>query len=140
MCTGGGSLLKGRWRGSTTLTPSIGKNHNFPSEVLATCGLKCPLSGRLLTPSELSNTVAWMVRLVSLFWSTAALQASSSARATHTSPHAVYSQKECSSSSIAQFTVSQGNPFLLVSVAMLPFFSRLSPLSVEIQSAPSRPN
>ena len=32
-----------------TLTPSQGRNHNFPSGVLATCGWKWPGLERLLT-------------------------------------------------------------------------------------------
>ena len=37
ICTGGGSLLNGRCRGSTTLTPSPGRNQILPSVDLATC-------------------------------------------------------------------------------------------------------
>ena len=39
ICTGGGSLLKGRWCGSTTLIPSGALNHSFPSGDLATRGV-----------------------------------------------------------------------------------------------------
>src|SRR6266852_6456192 len=110
MCTGGGSLLKGRCRGSTTLTPSQGRNHSFPSADFATRGLK-PLSETwLLTPSELSKTVAWIVRFVSL--STAVAQASNSERVIRTNPQVMFSHKECSSSSTTQLTASQGNPSL----------------------------
>jgi hypothetical protein len=41
MYTGGGSWLRGRRRGSTMLTPSIGKKKNVPSAVFATRGF-CP--------------------------------------------------------------------------------------------------
>src|SRR6266481_5216366 len=110
MCTGGGCLLKGRWRGSTTLTPSAGRNHNLPSADLATSGLYWVVRARLLTPSELSKTVAWIVRFES------ATHASNSVRAILTRPQAIYSQNESSSSSITQWAASQGNPFLRVSV------------------------
>src|SRR5260370_32187041 len=108
MCTGGGSLLKGRWLGSTTLTPPQGEIHSFPSADFATRGLK-PLSEKwLLIPSELSKTVAWIVRFVSL--STAAAQASNSGRVIRTNPQGMLSHKECSSSSTTQFTASHGHP------------------------------
>jgi hypothetical protein len=49
----------------------------------------------------------------------------------------VYSQYEPGSSSIIQSTESQGSPLLLVSVAIRPFFNRLSPPSEATQSVPS---
>src|SRR6266404_3090245 len=101
-CTGGGSLLKGRWLGSMTLTPSQGRNHNFPSEDLATCGKKWPIEARLLTPSELSKTVTWIVGFASLSRSTAVAQASNSVLAMRTRPHAVYNQIDFVLSSIDQ--------------------------------------
>lgn len=123
-----------------TLAPSQGRNHNFPSGVLATCGWKWPGLERLLTPSELSKTEARIIRVAFCFISASAAQASSSERAIRTSPQAVYSQNERSSSSIDQCTVSHGNPFLLLSVARRLFLSRLSPPSVETHSVPSSSN
>src|SRR6266481_837911 len=69
--------------------------------------------------------------------STADANASNSERATRIRPQGVFSQNEWSSSSIAQFTASQGNPFLLFSVATYPFFNRLSPVLVAAQTEPS---
>ena len=85
----------------------------------------------LLTPSESSKTVTWIVRFGS------ALHASRSVLATRARPQAMYSQTEWASSSIVQWTASQGSPFLLDRVAMRPFFTRLSPPSVAAQSVPS---
>ena len=83
MCTGGGSLLNGRCRGSMTLTPSGAENHIFPSGDLVTyrtCG--CHDGHNSITPSELSKTVVWTVRFESL------TQASNSERAIRTTPQA----------------------------------------------------
>jgi hypothetical protein len=79
-----------------TLTPSPDKNHNLPSADLATPGLKPLVTERLLTPSELSKTVNWIIRFESV------AHASNSERATRTKPQDVPSQKEWPSSSIAQ--------------------------------------
>ena len=68
-----------------TLTPSRGKNHNLPSADLATRGVVPLVNEWLLTPSELSNTVAWIVRFGS------AAHASNSGRAIRTRPQAMYS-------------------------------------------------
>src|SRR6266849_3282992 len=114
-----------------TLTPSRGKNHNFPFTLLATSGVKPVVRARLLTPSELSKTVLWIVRFGSV------THASISGLATRTRPQAVYSQSEWASSCITPKTVSQGNPFWLVRVATRPCFTRLSPPSVAAHSVPS---
>src|SRR5262245_2329424 len=137
MCTGGGSLLNGRWRGSTTLTPSGDGNHNLPSVDLVDGGKWPAATPRLLTPSELSKTVAWTVGFVRLAVSTAVIQASSSDRGMRTSPQGMSTQNERSSSSRTQWAASQGSPLPLVSVARRPSFNRLSPPSVAIQRAPS---
>ena len=115
------------------LTPSGAENHIFPSGDLATSRLWPPVRARLLTPSELSKTVVWTLRFESL------TQASNSERPIRTRPQAMYNQKECSLSSITELTASQGRPFLLVSVATVPFFTRLKPPSVAAHSAPSEP-
>src|SRR5262252_7193649 len=114
------------------LTPSKGRNHNLPSADLVTLGPKLPARALLLTPSELSKTVVWIVRFGLV------IQASNSECAIRTSPHGVYSHAVWSSSSSAQSTASHGNPFLAVIVLMLPFFKRLSPPSVATQRVPSR--
>src|SRR5882672_4711705 len=114
-----------------TLTPSRGKNHSFPFALLATSGVYPVVRARLLTPSELSKTVLWIIRFGSV------THASISVPAMRTKPQDVYSQNEWASSCITQKTVSQGNPFWLVSVATRPFFTRLSPPSVAAHSVPS---
>ena len=81
-----------------------------------------------------------MARIVRAVLSAAIAHASKSERATRTKPQGIISQTDWASSSIVHWTASQGNPFLLVSVAMRPFFNRLSPPSVAIQSAPSSSN
>src|SRR5271166_3601970 len=88
MCTGGGSLLNGRCRGSMKLTPSGGENHIFPSGDLATNRLWLPARARILTPSELSKTVVWTRRFESL------THAFNSERLIRTRPQAMYNQKE----------------------------------------------
>src|SRR5271165_732348 len=133
MCTGGGSLLKGRCPGSTICTPSPVANHSLPSVDLATRGpYSLDADERSLTPSAASQTVVTTLRLGS------AIHASNSVRAIRTRPQAVYNQNERSSSSIVQCTVSHGKPFLLVSVVMRPSLSRLTPAWVAAHSAPSR--
>src|SRR5208283_5736079 len=117
------------------LTPSRGKNQSFPSAVLATRGLEALGNAWLLIPSELSKTVVWIARFGS--FSAAATHAFNSVWVMRTNPQDMLSQKEWASSYIIQLTLSQGNPFLLVSVAMRPFFNRLSPPSVAAQSVPS---
>src|SRR5260370_42435965 len=107
MYTGGGSLLNGRWRGSTTLTPSRLANHNFPSEDLVTAGLKPAPIPALRTPSEMSKTEAWIACFVSLPLSAAAAQPSNSERLIRTRPQAMFSQNEPPLSRITQFTASQ---------------------------------
>src|SRR5258705_5328896 len=97
MCTGGGSVLKIVWLGSRTLTLSVDKNHNLPSEDLATLGLRPLGKATVPTPSERSNTIAWIVRFASVsvsapVVSSAAAHASSSERARRTRPQAMYSQ------------------------------------------------
>src|SRR6266446_3905718 len=93
MCTGGGSLLSARWRGSMTLTPSMPVNHNFPSVDFAACGPRVPAPATTLTPSELSKTVDLTIRVVS-FLSTDAAQAFISERAIRTRPQGINSQNE----------------------------------------------
>ena len=68
----------------------------IPSADLATTGLVPVAVELLLTPSKLSKTAAWTIR----FGSPA--HVTSSDRAIRTSPHAVYSQNEWSSSSSIQ--------------------------------------
>jgi len=85
-----------------------------------------------LMPSKGSKMTVWSARLLP------DAQASNSDRATRSRPQDVYSQNQRPSSSIAQCTEAQGKPFSRVNVAMRPSFKRLSPPSVEIQSAPSR--
>src|SRR5215470_1731232 len=116
-CTGGGSLLNGRWRGSRTLTPSTDTNQSLPSEDLAHGELYPHARPRVLTPSELSKIAAWIAGFVYWCLSTAVVQASSSDRGTRTSPQGMSSQNERASSSRIQWTASQGSPLLLASVA-----------------------
>ena len=59
-------------------------------------------NAELLTPSELSKTVAWTARFVSLSFSTAAAQPSNCERAIRTRPQGMYSQNEWASSCITQ--------------------------------------
>ena len=127
--TGGGSVLKARWRGSTTLTPSPCANHSFPSRDLVALGPYLPTTALLRTPSELSNTVVSTVRFELL------THASSSECAIRTRPHAVYSHNDEASSSKTMRTTLQGRPFLVVRVATRPSLTRLRPPSVAAQSA-----
>src|SRR5260370_29961474 len=99
----------------------------------------------VLTPSELSKTVAWtngfaLDCLTFDCLSLAAAHASNSARAMRTRPHVVYNQNEWSLSSMTQCAESHGNPFFLVSVATRPFLTPLSPPCVAAQSLPSGSN
>src|ERR1051326_9593093 len=106
-CTCGGRLLKERWFGSTTFTPSSPQNHNLPSADLATSGLKWELLEMLLTPSELSKTTIWIDGLAALSLSTAVIQESNSCWVMRIRPHAVSSQNELALSTIIQCTVSR---------------------------------
>src|SRR5262245_27326852 len=130
MRTGGGSVLMDKRRGSIALTPSQGKNHNFPSADLATGGQYIAGSARGATPSELSKTVIGILRVGSL------TDAFNSAEATRISPQTVDSQTDWSSSSMLQCTASQGNPLPLFTVTTRPSSTWLSPLSMATQSAP----
>ena len=90
-----------------TSTPSIGKNHIFPSADVATIGLLSVVVILLWSPSVLSQPVALTFFLGSV------TQRSNSDRATRTKPQAVYNQKKWSLSSSTQWRLSQGNPFAL---------------------------
>ena len=84
MCTGGGSLLKGRWRGSITLTPSPGTNHSFPSADLAAAAVVAG-TGRVASHSIRGVENRGRDGLLRI-----AIQASNSCRAIRTRPQDMY--------------------------------------------------
>src|ERR1700751_3519711 len=113
MCTGGGSVLAERLWGSTTLMPSPTRNHSLPSRDFATLGPnELGATTPSLTPSLASHSVVSMFRFES------AIQASSWLRVMRTSPQSVYNHTERSLSSIDQWMLSHGKPFLDARVAM----------------------